>query len=634
MEYQLAKTLSAHDLADKVEELITNDETPDEHKKILSSHLNGTQKTNTITRPVTIDDPATVSALKNGAFYLTVQAVLTTPQAQEAIVRYIDQNKKAVVEAYSNAEPVDGLQSLADRTMRDTNTMQKIVTFLTLLIREGEENDDEFDNHEQEYFHVFINEVFPFLRTAVHIHRHRFKEQLHPDGLLEKIIHQNAVDISEEELQEISVELDLSEDDDYYDQKIKQELIRRALADEHCHNHTSEFIEFTMDDVHKLSNAMDNPNKRRRVQRPVKEDTQPFHYSIKDIYVLGLLFFLNEYLNVLPASSFFFQTETEIEAFIDVYKAVAPMYKTNGPSISSKNVKTKQRPLPIANNDTFSQALFYSAEERHRQLGTFISNVYETFGLSIDAMCNIPLNKTDLNTLAHLVNKQAKLNDWNEELKEQAYLLGLFLSANTTLMKSHRDDRSEVETIIRMDQAEKDKHRHALEQKDKDIERLQKLVKEKNDGLKTLDALKQKSALLEEKLKWQEEKEDVHQEVNNVDSDTDESVATEAVIERLNRPSVCFIGGDRNWQQRLKEDLPDAVFQLAEESNRSMSHVERADIIIYNTATMNHGLFYRFKNHLKRNSKDPAVIYLNNQASNAERTYQSIARQLINQQRT
>lgn len=585
----------------------------------------------TLNQTIALDKHGIDELMRNASFYITLQAILTTPKAKKHIVDYIDNHQKQTIDEIEQVTPIDELELLKKRSTRDQPSMEKITRFLTLLIREGEDKD--LNIEDQKYARVFTHEVFPFLKTAFNKHKKQFTEIIKKNSLIHRVHQKGEISLENEEVADIATEINIPIDHPDFKSRLAKEMAERAMAEQKMSDHGHQKIEYTVSDIQKLSKKLDNPHKRTRTQTDTEglgdNPSVAVTYKEKDVYVFGLLYFMSEYLHLLPHSAFVFDNPIQVLVLTNMHALMETLYGADAVSISKKNVKIKDRPLPVHNDDTLGQALIYSTNENHDVFISHIMIIYEVLGEHINSLWNTPLNKTVLNQLSHLIDRWSDIENWSQTERERAFILGVVLFAVQQKTDERASNKEEKEMVIRMDQAEKSHYENALEQKDSDIKRLQMLVKQKNDGLKELESLKQKNAELEEKLKWQEEKDTIDQKVSEKEDEEEEPIDTALVKEQLNRPSVCFLGGDLNWQQSLKEELPEAVFQLAEESNRSMSHVERASIIVYNTATMNHGLFYRFKNHLKRNPNKPKVIYLNTQGSNIERTYKRIGYQMI-----
>jgi len=90
---------------------------------------------------------------------------------------------------------------------------------------------------------------------------------------------------------------------------------------------------------------------------------------------------------------------------------------------------------------------------------------------------------------------------------------------------------------------------------------------------------------------------------------------------------IAIIGGHENWRARIKQLLPQARIFIPEHVNVSLDMISRADLVILNTATMNHSMFARVKEVFRKNDNGK-FVYINTQSSNLVRTLEIINEQL------
>lgn len=80
---------------------------------------------------------------------------------------------------------------------------------------------------------------------------------------------------------------------------------------------------------------------------------------------------------------------------------------------------------------------------------------------------------------------------------------------------------------------------------------------------------------------------------------------------------IVIFGGFPNWRQKVRDLLKTVEFVEADEVNRDISKIQRADAVFINTMVFGHGFYRKIMKELKK-SETP-LFYLNGQ-SNVERT--------------
>ncbi|AJE54293.1 hypothetical protein [Paenibacillus polymyxa] len=137
------------------------------------------------------------------------------------------------------------------------------------------------------------------------------------------------------------------------------------------------------------------------------------------------------------------------------------------------------------------------------------------------------------------------------------------------------------------------------------------LLKDKNDYLQTviLDLERAQSKkdkiieelILENKQLLKEREYQKHLRVNNL-AISNNSLTLEMMAKAINEKKCVIIGGDKKWQDKLMEYLPDSKSILPKEVNLNFDFVSNQDIVIYNEAINSHNIFDKMKASLNSNS--------------------------------
>ena len=94
-------------------------------------------------------------------------------------------------------------------------------------------------------------------------------------------------------------------------------------------------------------------------------------------------------------------------------------------------------------------------------------------------------------------------------------------------------------------------------------------------------------------------------------------------IKELREKNLVFVGGHEHWHANLKQEFPDAKIIASTDSSAPMNKVSTSDVVVINTAILNHPLYWRAKNAFTYN-KNGTLVYLNTQSSNLHTTIHSI----------
>lgn len=90
-----------------------------------------------------------------------------------------------------------------------------------------------------------------------------------------------------------------------------------------------------------------------------------------------------------------------------------------------------------------------------------------------------------------------------------------------------------------------------------------------------------------------------------------ETITENIPYDELNTPSILVVGGHPNWQTQIKNRLPDIRVVDADALNFNPDSLTNIKIIIFNTAYLNHGMYYKMINYAR--GKQIVIGYIVNQ---------------------
>ena len=153
-----------------------------------------------------------------------------------------------------------------------------------------------------------------------------------------------------------------------------------------------------------------------------------------------------------------------------------------------------------------------------------------------------------------------------------------------------------------------------LKKKEREIERLQKYLDEKQQLLNSqqlqLDRLNKKLADQDEELQQlREYSAALEAQLETEDVEADEQLgAHELDVSKLKNKKIVVIGGFFSWQQRLKEIYPELTYIDTDDLSFDVNLVRGADLVLFNFLHTSHGLYYR----LKANCDSGRIVYIAN----------------------
>lgn len=196
-----------------------------------------------------------------------------------------------------------------------------------------------------------------------------------------------------------------------------------------------------------------------------------------------------------------------------------------------------------------------------------------------------------------------------DDSKQQKYIE---MQTREALLKQEEDKllkmQQEWELTIRKQQNEIE----GLKQDLRDAHLKMRFLEEKIEGMD--DDSKEVHAL--RNLVYSEEQDEFH---------TDELPSLTIIKECIRSKRVIVFGGSPNWRQKLKNLLPTMEFVDADEINRDLSKIQRADAVFINTSVFGHSFY---KKIMKEISLCNTPLFYLNGKSNVEKTTLEIYKSL------
>lgn len=112
--------------------------------------------------------------------------------------------------------------------------------------------------------------------------------------------------------------------------------------------------------------------------------------------------------------------------------------------------------------------------------------------------------------------------------------------------------------------------------------------------------------------------------VQNIVSDD----TLDAMTKDLSELQIAVVGGHDNWHANLIKQLPDTRIVKAEHINTDFSFLHTVDVLVINVSILNHSIYHKVKNQIKRQTKKTKIVYLNTQGSNIPLTIQQLHQQI------
>lgn len=248
---------------------------------------------------------------------------------------------------------------------------------------------------------------------------------------------------------------------------------------------------------------------------------------------------------------------------------------------------------------------------------------------------NEPINDLDIfnNEFDNYWNAfDLKFDETYELLKRQLlYLQPLFAELNQLRKLNQKNSSKALKDQVRNLRTTIQKQETTIEQQNKEINKLKvdnsKLQQSLNQAYKNsaqLENLKQTKVenetfidLLQNQIKQLNNQ--LNDQPNIEKTDT---ISAEKIIEKLKESKILIVSGSNNWNNKLKNILPNAtILDINKDFNKENLNV---DYILFNTQINNHRTYYKIKLNLSKNTK---LLYIN-ESTNLNRILFEINQQI------
>ncbi|ETI69979.1 hypothetical protein [Neobacillus vireti] len=294
----------------------------------------------------------------------------------------------------------------------------------------------------------------------------------------------------------------------------------------------------------------------------------------------------------------------------------------------SANIKRMYEANPNCSTDTAEHQVFQNSPCKYiGALGGWLKTlkIHE-----LDATEQIPLSKTDLDMVLLGVLYAKKYNYINKEEQDLFFITCLYLKCLGSHFLETKQlflDQSKQDYYLEMKTKESQ-----LKDQEEDLIRRQQSWQFTNrrqqkeiEGLtEELREAQSRIRLLEEKIERMEDYSDeVHALRNYVYSEEHEEPIADKqpsfinMKEFIESKRIVIFGGFPNWRQKLKDLLETIEFVDADEMNRDISKVQRADAVFINTTVFGHAFYRKIMKEL--NKSETPLFYLKGK-SNIEST--------------
>lgn len=234
--------------------------------------------------------------------------------------------------------------------------------------------------------------------------------------------------------------------------------------------------------------------------------------------------------------------------------------------------------------------------------------------------CQInPLDIQNITTIDHQTLKELtalalssiEMFGLSEEVESLlgTYLLIYALAQDYHLTKYNLMVTAEEETYLELKNMKKQygqklkKLELEEQEKRKQMEKLQNVNQELHEKVRKLEKeLFQKEKLIEKQQKELEEKKAAYEWLQNQWKERKEErqeKSLEEIVEFLQGKKCVVVGGLKNWQDQLKQWLPEIRFIQPEELNIDFSFLQNVDLVMFNEAVNNHAMYQKIKKVLE-----------------------------------
>lgn len=292
------------------------------------------------------------------------------------------------------------------------------------------------------------------------------------------------------------------------------------------------------------------------------------------------------------------------------------------PPTKLDNIPLKERHYELRNNQNMYENNAFM--EQHSEKLQLLTNGLMHVGLPLRMLTHQPLRKQHINLMEQIITYAKQYDiEYSDELSLMVLLLAK-ISEEYRRISQLKKTAPEIKEVKVIDE-------ESTQALNKEIERLETLYKEAQSNLARLPRMEEKLTILEkEKDQLITQNKILLEELNNqpqYHADLDENISDEEIQEIFNAETTMIIGGNPNWVQSIREYLPKANHLDTDENPHLVERAKNAKIILYNTAYVNHGMYYKMKTVV--DPEKTQIYYIHGHSTNMPITCKELYKQYL-----
>lgn len=355
-------------------------------------------------------------------------------------------------------------------------------------------------------------------------------------------------------------------------------------------------------------------------------------YTDLDFYTLIALNVLS-LLEMIPEVIFEGKYSGELLMFKSYVSNLFLYYEAD--KIPVNNTKTKDRPLKLKDN-VFVSELFNGLTVVDDMFTQYFHDLFTLNDQSLNTLYNQVLDKNMINNNMAALASIEEDEDFKvivDEHRTVLFKIGLVMQAMINLQLGIKEVITIQKKFDNVDEVLQDieEYEAKINEKDQIIAQQEEKIQDLNKSIAQLDSVQLKNQLLNDKIASLEEFIESQDYANKIEDNLNKQNAEEynqdEFLKELNTKRITIVGGYDAYVQKLLDIFPNAKTYSADVVDSSYS-LKDTDILILNTFYLNHPVFYKIKNLLKKTTNQVDVIYINENNTNPKRFLDNIHKQL------
>lgn len=355
-------------------------------------------------------------------------------------------------------------------------------------------------------------------------------------------------------------------------------------------------------------------------------------YTDLDFYTIIALNVLT-LLEMIPEVIFKGEYSSELLIFDTYISNLFLYYETD--KIPVNNTKTKDRPLKLKDN-VFVSELFNGLTVVDDMFTQYFHELFTLNDQSLNTLYNQVIDKNMINNNIAALESIEEGEDFKEIVakhRTDLFKLGLLVQAMMNLKISEKQIFTIQKKFDNVDEVLQDieEYEAKINEKDQIIAQQEEKIQDLNKSIAQLDSVQLKNQLLNDKIASLEEFIESQNYANKIEDNLNqqnvEDYNQDEFLKELNTKRITIVGGYDAYRQKILDIFPNAKTYSADVVDSSYS-LKDTDILILNTFYLNHPVFYKIKNLLKKTTNQVDVIYINENNTNPKRFLDNIHKQL------